>query len=172
MDPRGFFRTFRELDAFDGDDGRWLRGRRPAPQGRFNAGQKVNAALTGAFTVLFFVSGLLLWLGERDTRFRFASTVVLHDGLMFAALALLVGHLYLALIHPGDPARAPRYDARRRAGGLGARTPREVEATIGGMTTVLVVDDEPIVRDVVGALSPPRRLHRARGGGRRGRTRR
>ena len=99
-DPRGFLRTFRDLDGFDDDDLRWLRGRRPAPQGRFNAGQKINAALTGAFTVLFLVSGLLLWLGERDTHYRFASTVVLHDGLMFAALALLVGHLYLALIHP------------------------------------------------------------------------
>jgi formate dehydrogenase subunit gamma len=60
----------------------------------------MNAALTAAFTVLFVVSGLLLWLGERDTRFRFASTVILHDGLMYAALALLVGHLYLALLHP------------------------------------------------------------------------
>jgi formate dehydrogenase subunit gamma len=79
---------------------RWLRRRLPAPQGRFNAGQKVNAALTAAFTLLFLVSGLLLWFGERDTRFRFASTVILHDGLMFAALVLLVGHLYLALIHP------------------------------------------------------------------------
>lgn len=100
VDPRGFFRTFRELDGFDGDDARWLLGRRPAPQGRFNAGQKVNAALTGAFTILFLVSGLLLWIGERDTRYRFASTVILHDGLMFASLFLLVGHLYLALIHP------------------------------------------------------------------------
>ena len=99
-DRRGLLRTARELDAFDADDVRWLRRRRPAPQGRFNAGQKVNASLTAAFTVLFLVSGLLLWLGERDTRFRFASTVVLHDGLMYAALALLVGHLYLALIHP------------------------------------------------------------------------
>ena len=100
VDPRGFFRTFRELDGFDGDDVRWLRGRRPVPQGRFNAGQKVNAALTGAFTILFLVSGLLLWVGERDTRYRFASTVILHDGLMFASLFLLVGHLYLALVHP------------------------------------------------------------------------
>jgi formate dehydrogenase subunit gamma len=99
-DRRGILRTARELDCFDGDDGRWLLGRRPAPQGRFNAGQKLNAALTAAFTLLFLVSGLLLWLGERDTRFRFASTVVLHDGLMYAALALLVGHLYLAVIHP------------------------------------------------------------------------
>ena len=99
-DRRGMLRTVRELDGFDQDDARWLLGRRPAPQGRFNAGQKLNAALTAAFTLLFLVSGLLLWLGERDTRFRFASTVLLHDGLMYAALVLLVGHLYLALIHP------------------------------------------------------------------------
>jgi formate dehydrogenase subunit gamma len=99
-DRRGLLRTARELDRFDRDDARWLLGRRPAPQGRFNAGQKLNAALTAAFTSLFLVSGLLLWLGERDTRFRFASTVVLHDGLMYASLVLLVGHLYLAVIHP------------------------------------------------------------------------
>jgi len=99
-DRRGMLRTARELDRFDVDDARWLLGRRPAPQGRFNAGQKLNAALTAAFTLLFLMSGLLLWLGERDTRFRFASTVILHDGLMYAALALLVGHLYLAVIHP------------------------------------------------------------------------
>jgi formate dehydrogenase subunit gamma len=63
-------------------------------------GQKVNAVLNAAFTVLFLGSGLLLFFGERDTRFRFASTVVLHDGLMYVALGLLVGHLYLAVIHP------------------------------------------------------------------------
>lgn len=98
-DRRGLLRTARELDAFSADDRRWLRGGH-APQGRFNAGQKVNAALTAAFTLLFLVSGVLLWLGERDTRFRFASTVLLHDGLVYVSLALLVGHLYLALIHP------------------------------------------------------------------------
>jgi formate dehydrogenase subunit gamma len=98
-DRRGVLRLARELDSFDDDDMRWLR-RRYAPQGRFNAGQKVNAILTAAFTILFLVSGLLLWFGEQDTRYRFASTVVLHDGLMFVSLGLLVGHLYLALIHP------------------------------------------------------------------------
>jgi formate dehydrogenase subunit gamma len=99
-DRRGLVRLAREIDRFDRDDFRWLLGRRPAPQGRFNAGQKLNTALTAAFTFLFLVSGLLLWFGERDTRFRFASTVLLHDGLMYAALVLLVGHLYLAVIHP------------------------------------------------------------------------
>ena len=96
---RRLLATARELDTFDGDDLRWLRGRR-APQGRFNAGQKINAILTAAFAVLFGVSGLLLWFGEQDTRYRFASTVILHDGLLYASLVLLTGHLYLALIHP------------------------------------------------------------------------
>jgi formate dehydrogenase subunit gamma len=99
-DRKGIRRTARELDRFDRDDIRWLLARRPAPQGRFNAGQKINAALTGAFTILFAVSGVLLWLGERDTSLRFASTVVLHDGLMYVSLVLLIGHLYLAVIHP------------------------------------------------------------------------
>jgi formate dehydrogenase subunit gamma len=92
-------RTLRELDLFDEDDRLWLRGA-ARPQGRFNAGQKVNAALTAAFALLFTVSGSLLWLGERDTRFRFASTILLHDGLMYVSLVLLVGHLYLALVYP------------------------------------------------------------------------
>jgi formate dehydrogenase subunit gamma len=98
-DRAGLRATARELDVFDADDRRWLRGRR-APQGRFNAGQKLNAALTAAFALLFAVSGLLLWLGERDTGFRFDSTIVLHDVLTYLSVALLVGHLYLALIHP------------------------------------------------------------------------
>jgi formate dehydrogenase subunit gamma len=85
-DRRGLLRTARELER--------LR------QDRLNVGQKINAILNAAFVILFFVSGMLLWLGERDTRFRFASTVILHDGLMFTALALFVGHLYLAVLHP------------------------------------------------------------------------
>ena len=85
-DRRGLARTWRELETLRHD--------------RLNVGQKVNALLNAAFVVLFLVSGLLLWLGERDTRFRLASTVWLHDALLYSALLLLVGHLYLAVIHP------------------------------------------------------------------------
>ncbi|MDX6369383.1 MAG: formate dehydrogenase subunit gamma [Gaiellaceae bacterium] len=98
-DRRGLRRTLRDLEGFDTDDRLWLR-RYPTTQGRFNAGQKLNAAVTAAFAVLFVISGLLLWYGERDTRFRFAGTIVLHDGLMWISLILLAGHLYLALIYP------------------------------------------------------------------------
>lgn len=98
-DRSGLRQTLRELDGFDRDDRLWLR-RLPRPQGRFNAGQKLNAALTAAFALLFAVSGLLLWYGERNNSFRFASTILLHDGLMYVSVVLLVGHLYLALIYP------------------------------------------------------------------------
>jgi formate dehydrogenase subunit gamma len=98
-DRRGLRHTLRELDGFDRDDRLWLR-RIPRPQGRFNAGQKLNAALTASFALLFAVSGLLLWYGERNNSFRFASTILLHDGLMYVSLVLVAGHLYLALIYP------------------------------------------------------------------------
>jgi formate dehydrogenase subunit gamma len=85
-DRRGLLRTARDLEVL-----------RPS---RLNVGQKVNALLNAAFAVIFLVTGLLLWLGERDTTLRFTSTVLVHDVVMYAALALLVGHLYFALIYP------------------------------------------------------------------------
>jgi formate dehydrogenase subunit gamma len=96
---RALRRTIAELERFDRDDRDWLLGRH-APQGRFNAGQKIHAILQAAIATLFVFSGVLLWLGERDTRFRLAGTVRLHDMLMFAAVALVVGHLWLALVWP------------------------------------------------------------------------
>jgi formate dehydrogenase subunit gamma len=98
-DRQGLRRTARDFNDFDAEDRLWLK-RYPVKQGRFNAGQKLNAAVTAAFAVLFAVSGILLWAGERNTSFRFAGTIVLHDGLMWISLVLLVGHLHLALIYP------------------------------------------------------------------------
>jgi formate dehydrogenase subunit gamma len=95
----GLRATVRELERFDAEDLRWLL-RRGGRAGRFNAGEKINTIVTAALAVLFAISGFLLWYGERDTRFRFANTILLHDGLMYAALIMLAGHLYLSLIHP------------------------------------------------------------------------
>lgn len=97
---RALVATMREIELFDRDDRRFLTGDTHAPQGRFNAGQKINAILTAAFAVLFLVSGLLLWYGEQDTRFRLAGTVFLHDTLMYLSVVIVAGHLYLSLIHP------------------------------------------------------------------------
>jgi formate dehydrogenase subunit gamma len=86
-DKRALRRTLRELDRLD-------------PNGRMNRGQQLNTIATVAFAILFSVTGFLLWYGERDTRFRFASTLLVHDWLMYVSLILFLGHLYYALILP------------------------------------------------------------------------
>jgi formate dehydrogenase subunit gamma len=98
-DRKRLAEDWREIETIDGDDRRWLRRRR-VEQGRFNAGQKLNALLTAAFALLFALSGFFLWLGERDHRFIFAGTGTVHDLLTLFSVVLLVGHLYLAVIHP------------------------------------------------------------------------
>ncbi len=98
--------TMRDLDRFDRDDRRWLFGWsrlwRPAPappQGRFNAGQKINSALVGGLMVVLAITGVLLLLGERNTRYRFAGTVIVHDWATWSLVVLVVGHVYLAVVH-------------------------------------------------------------------------
>ena len=101
-------RTLRQLDRFDRDDLRWLReapgrirrGGPAPPQGRFNAGQKLNAALVGGLMLGMFATGFLLWYGERDTTYRFAGTVIVHDWVMWLLVALTLGHLYMAVVNP------------------------------------------------------------------------
>jgi formate dehydrogenase subunit gamma len=105
---RALARSAREIDRFDRDDGRWLtsapgramHGGPAPPQGRFNAGQKLNAALIGGLMLTMYVTGFLLWYGERDTTYRFAGTVMVHDWGTLALMVLVAGHLYLAVLHP------------------------------------------------------------------------
>ena len=98
-DRRRLLATAREIDRFDDDDLAWLRGKR-VPQGRFNAGQKINAIVTAALAVLFAVTGFFLWYGERNHAFRLQNALLVHDWLMYVSFFLLLGHLYLALLHP------------------------------------------------------------------------
>ena len=98
-DRRALRQTRREIERYRPEDLQWLRGRK-TPQGRFNAGQKSHAVAQSALAALFALSGTVLWLGERTPSFRFPGTVALHDGAMFIATALLLGHLFLALVWP------------------------------------------------------------------------
>jgi len=101
-------RTASQLDRFDRADREWLVGgparvvaRHPSPpQGRFNAGQKLNAALSAGLLVVLAVTGTLLWLGERDTRFRLDGSVLVHDWASLLLGLLVLGHTYLAVLHP------------------------------------------------------------------------
>ena len=98
-DRRRLAALWREAEAIDADDRRWLRGRR-APQGRLNAGQKLNLLVTAAFAVLLTVSGVFLWLGERDHTFLLDGAGTVHDVVTYASAVLVTGHLYLAVVHP------------------------------------------------------------------------
>jgi formate dehydrogenase subunit gamma len=98
-DRRSLREAAHEVDAWDRDDYVWFR-RRSTPSGRFNAGQKLNTIFTASFAILFAVTGFLLWYGERDTTFRFADTILIHDYLMYVSFFLFIGHLYLSVIYP------------------------------------------------------------------------
>ena len=103
-DRRALRRTRREIERLDGDDLLWLRSRGGVPQGRFNAGQKLHAVAQAALAVLLTVSGVLLWLGERDTAWRLPGTIALHDVATFVAGALVAGHVWMAMSPRGLPA--------------------------------------------------------------------
>jgi formate dehydrogenase subunit gamma len=104
-DRRALRRTRREIERLDADDLLWLRNPGAgAPQGRFNAGQKLHAVVQAALAVLFTVSGGLLWLGERDTAWRLPGTIALHDVAMLVAGALVAGHVWMAISPQGLPA--------------------------------------------------------------------
>jgi formate dehydrogenase subunit gamma len=98
-DRRSLRRAVREVDRWDADDRAWFLDK-SRPQGRMNAGQKLNTIATAAFGILFAITGFFLWYGERDTRFRLPSALVVHDWLMYVSLFLFLGHLYLALVKP------------------------------------------------------------------------
>jgi formate dehydrogenase subunit gamma len=101
----GLSRTVGQIDRFDGDDRRWLAwqvrqvGPRP-PQGRFNAGQKLNTAVIAGLMVVFTISGTLMYLQEVDARFRGTSAILVHDIAMYIAIPLVIGHLYMAMLNP------------------------------------------------------------------------
>ncbi len=90
----------RRLNRFDDHDRRWLRsfGRDPFVQnGKFNAGQKLNAAFTlGAVLLLLVTGSIMRWFGPFPLTWRTGATFV-HDWTSFALLIVLVGHVGKAL---------------------------------------------------------------------------
>jgi formate dehydrogenase gamma subunit len=93
-------RTRREIERFDDDDLLFLR-RRTAAAGRFNGGQKAHAILEAGLSLLFVVSGALLWLGERQTDLRLPGTIALHDAATLLLAVLVAGHIVKATSQPG-----------------------------------------------------------------------
>lgn len=89
-----------ELNRFFPVDGEWLRrrDRRTAglPIGKFNAGQKLNAALTAGGVLVLLGTGIVMEYGRSwPLGLRIGSTFV-HDWTAAALFLLVLGHLWFA----------------------------------------------------------------------------
>ena len=99
-----FSRAFRgdtgRLNRFRPSDWKWLRSRdRRSGRiavGKFNAGQKLNAAFTlGAIIVMFMTGALMFFSNHFPDALRTGATFV-HDWLAIAVLIVVLGHIYMA----------------------------------------------------------------------------
>lgn len=97
-------RAFRDdagrLNRFRSTDWQWLRSRDRRsgriPVGKFNAGQKLNAAFSlGAILVLFLTGTMMFFSSYFPDALRTGATFV-HDWLSLAFIVVVVGHIYMA----------------------------------------------------------------------------
>lgn len=99
------FRTdIGRLNRFTGVDREWLgsadRRTGRLAVGKFNAGQKLNAAFTAGAILVMLGSGLIMrWANAWPVRWRTGATFV-HDWLAYAVVAVVLGHLYFASRDP------------------------------------------------------------------------
>ncbi|MFC7729377.1 cytochrome b/b6 domain-containing protein [Actinomadura keratinilytica] len=118
---RAFRADLRRLNRFGPHDGEWLRradrravrrvgglDRGVVPVGKFNAGQKLNAAFTaGAILVMLGTGAMLAFPGPWPVHWRTGATFV-HDWLFLVVAVVTAGHLWYALRDRGrSPASPP-----------------------------------------------------------------
>jgi len=111
-DSKGFFGSLRDTFTWGADDFKWLKlawrfytqgtdADGIPPQGKYNAGQKLNALVQITIFILFTVTGLIMWFGHGTIPAGlFLWSVVIHDLSVTAALGFFALHLYLVAIHP------------------------------------------------------------------------
>ena len=92
------------LNRFTREDWRWLRSKNRRDGsfevGKFNAGQKLNAALTaGSIVVLIGTGTLMFWTGLVRLPWRTGATFV-HDWFALGLGLLVLGHMWFAIADP------------------------------------------------------------------------
>jgi len=97
-------RDLEVLNRFSREDWRWLRSKNRRDGsfevGKFNAGQKLNAALTaGSVVVLVGTGSLMFWTGLVRLSWRTGATFV-HDWFALGLGLLVLGHLWFAISDP------------------------------------------------------------------------
>jgi formate dehydrogenase subunit gamma len=115
----------RRFNRWSNDDGEWLRSLfRPGPErrsrlrkvrvGKFNAGQKLNAAFVAGAGLVMLGTGLIMrWYHPWPLSWRTGATFV-HDWLALAIGVVIIGHVGMALRDP-DALRSMLAGTIRRA---------------------------------------------------------
>ncbi len=100
-----FSRAFRDdtsrLNRFKPSDWKWLRSRSrrlgAIPVGKFNAGQKLNAAFMLGAIILMFVTGSMMFFSSHFSDLLRTGATFVHDWLALAVFIVVLGHIYMAL---------------------------------------------------------------------------
>jgi formate dehydrogenase subunit gamma len=93
------------LNRWSRDDARWFRRRNRARSGqldlgKFNPGQKLNAAFLGAAIVVMLASGAIMrWFEPFPDDWRTGATFV-HDWFALGVWIAVLGHVYFAIRDP------------------------------------------------------------------------
>ncbi len=107
LDRRRLREDRRALDEWNTHDRRWLRaafsggmfrGTKMPPQGRFNAGQKINAHVVAGLTLGFVVTGTLLMARDHLPFWLTSGVLFGHKVLAVSGATLLLGHVGMALL--------------------------------------------------------------------------
>ncbi len=103
---KGLRADLRRLNRWRSADRLWLRlfvHHEPmgsVPVGKFNAGQKLNAAFMGGVMLVMLGTGSVMhWPYYWPISWRTGATFT-HDAVSFFFLAVLIGHIGMALTHP------------------------------------------------------------------------
>jgi formate dehydrogenase subunit gamma len=111
LEPRRAWMSLKSVFKVSRYDIEWAKGMIPyymfarheamAPQDRFNTGEKLNAVVIILGSVVFAVTGLLMWFGKGILPIGlFQLMVVLHDLAMIVTVCMFIVHFYLAVVHP------------------------------------------------------------------------
>ena len=96
----------REVDEWDADDRLWLSDTiqgMPTEAGRFNAGQKANAAFVVGSLIVFVLTGVIMAINIYTRilpNWLVNNASLIHDSLTWLALFAWLGHVFLAGVYP------------------------------------------------------------------------
>ena len=103
---RGLRADVRRLNRWTYQDRKWFRyvlHRQPIadlPTGKFNAGQKLNAAFVlGVMAVMLMTGSIMRWVYLWPLSWRDGATFI-HDLFAYFLVAVVVGHIFMAVTHP------------------------------------------------------------------------